>query len=248
MRLNLNLVRQIKSWRRGLHSLFSQYILPFDHNRYAKIGVNSIVMNNSHVVPSNMEIGENCIIQDKLNFITNKGRLLVKKYSVISSGVTIVPDSHRLTVGVPFFLSAIAHINDVEGIVCIDEDCWIGTGAILIGNVHIGRGSIVAAGAVVTKDVPPYAVVAGVPARIIATKFNKDQIISHERVLYSSEDRFAQDYVETLFNEHFIGTPSIGTDRLSKEDREKYKKELSSRQIAVFDRIEYEEESTVGQP
>ena len=48
--------------------------------------------------------------------------------------------------------------------IVIDDYAWIGVGAKVLQGVHIGKGAVVAAGAVVTKDVPPYAVVAGVPA------------------------------------------------------------------------------------
>jgi acetyltransferase-like isoleucine patch superfamily enzyme len=50
--------------------------------------------------------------------------------------------------------------------VVIEEDCWLGTGAIVLPGVRIGRGSIVAAGAVVTKDIPPLSVAMGVPAKV----------------------------------------------------------------------------------
>jgi acetyltransferase-like isoleucine patch superfamily enzyme len=53
-----------------------------------------------------------------------------------------------------------------EGIV-IDDDAWIGAGAIITDGVRIGKGAVVAAGAVVTADVPPHTVVGGVPARIL---------------------------------------------------------------------------------
>jgi len=49
----------------------------------------------------------------------------------------------------------------------IEDDCWIGANSTILAGVTIGRGSIIAAGAVVTKDVPPYSVAGGVPARII---------------------------------------------------------------------------------
>lgn len=49
----------------------------------------------------------------------------------------------------------------------IDDDCWIGAGSIILDGVHIQRGCVVAAGSVVTKNIPEYAVVAGVPARVI---------------------------------------------------------------------------------
>ena len=55
----------------------------------------------------------------------------------------------------------------VRSKVTIEEDCWLGTGAIILPGVTIGQGSIVGAGAVVSRDVPPCSVVAGVPARVI---------------------------------------------------------------------------------
>lgn len=58
----------------------------------------------------------------------------------------------------------------------IGNDVWIGTRTMLIGCVHIGDGAIVGAGSVVTKDVPPYAVVAGNPAKILRYRFSEEQI------------------------------------------------------------------------
>jgi virginiamycin A acetyltransferase len=53
---------------------------------------------------------------------------------------------------------------------------WIGESAILMSGVHIGRDAIIGAGAVVTKDIPSYAVAVGVPARVIKYRFNRDII------------------------------------------------------------------------
>lgn len=56
--------------------------------------------------------------------------------------------------------------NSYKGIV-IEDDCWLGTGVKILDGVTLGRGSVIAAGAVITKTVPPYAVMAGVPARLL---------------------------------------------------------------------------------
>lgn len=57
--------------------------------------------------------------------------------------------------------------HGIELPVIIEEDCWLGTGAIVLPGVRIGRGSIIGAGAVVTKDVPALSIAVGVPARVV---------------------------------------------------------------------------------
>lgn len=64
--------------------------------------------------------------------------------------------------------------------IIVDDDVWIGFGAVVLSGVRIGRGSIVAAGAVVTKDVEPYSIVAGNPAKKIKMRFQDKEITEHE--------------------------------------------------------------------
>ena len=59
----------------------------------------------------------------------------------------------------------------------IGSDCWIGEGAFLVGGIKIGNGAIVLAHAVVTKDVPEFAIVGGVPAKILNYRYDKDTIV-----------------------------------------------------------------------
>lgn len=67
--------------------------------------------------------------------------------------------------------------------VIVEEDVWIGFGSVILSGVKVGRGSIVAAGSVVTKDVPPYAIVAGNPAKIVGMRFSEMDIIEHEEII-----------------------------------------------------------------
>ena len=60
--------------------------------------------------------------------------------------------------------------------VIIGNDCWIGENVSIISGVTIGDGGMILAGAVVTKDVPPYAIVGGIPAQIIKYRYNKEDI------------------------------------------------------------------------
>lgn len=61
-----------------------------------------------------------------------------------------------------------------KGPIIVEDEAWIGSNAIVLSGVTIGKGAIVAAGAIVTKSVPPYAIVGGNPAKIIRYKFSKD--------------------------------------------------------------------------
>jgi len=68
--------------------------------------------------------------------------------------------------------------------IVIEDDVWIGYGAIVFSGLCVHRGAIVAAGSVVTKDVPAYAIIAGNPAVIKRYRFTKEEIEMHERMLY----------------------------------------------------------------
>lgn len=61
-----------------------------------------------------------------------------------------------------------------KGDIVIDDDVWIGYGAMIMSGVHVGQGAVIAAGAIVTKDVPAYAVVGGIPAKIIKYRFDEE--------------------------------------------------------------------------
>lgn len=91
-----------------------------------------------------------------------------------------------------------------KGDIIVEDDVWIGYGSIILSGVHIGQGAVIAAGSVVTKDVPPYAIVGGVPAKVIRYRFNdsvckklekidfskldKKTIMEHEKALYMTVD------------------------------------------------------------
>lgn len=82
----------------------------------------------------------------------------------------------------------------------IGNDVWIGTRVMLMGNVSIGDGAIIGAGSVVTKDVPPYAVVAGNPARILRYRFPDEQIKQLQNMRWwEREEAWLQKHAE-IFN------------------------------------------------
>ena len=85
--------------------------------------------------------------------------------------------------------------------IVVEEDVWIGCNVTLLSGAHLGRSSVIAAGAVVTSDIPPYCIAGGVPAKPIKFKWTIDQIMEHESMLYLEEERFTRDQLEKIFAE-----------------------------------------------
>ena len=95
-------------------------------------------------------------------------RVTLGRYAMLAPEVVIIGGDHRIDVpGTPIIFSGRPELAKT----LIGADAWIGFRAIVMSGVNIGRGAIVAAGAVVTKDVPPYEIHAGVPARKIGERF-----------------------------------------------------------------------------
>lgn len=89
-----------------------------------------------------------------------------------------------------------------KGDIVVEDDVWIGHGTTVLSGVRIGQGAVVAAGAVVTKDVPPYAIVGGVPAKVIKYRFAPDIIEELLKVDYSRLDKYLiQEHIDDLYQE-----------------------------------------------
>lgn len=104
----------------------------------------------------------------------------IGRYCSISSGCSIGAPRHNMEWLTTIPIDRIGvHPEYCENIIqktTISNDVWIGANAVIKAGLHIGNGAVIGAGAVVTKDVPDYAIVAGVPAKIIRYRFDQEQI------------------------------------------------------------------------
>ena len=127
-----------------------------------------------------MSIGPNSTIY------TTRAKLIIKSHFIAGPNLTIITGDHHYMVG-----KFIDQVKDEDKLpendpdIVIEEDVWCGANVTIMKGVTIGRGSIVAAGAVVTKSCSPYSIIGGVPAKFIKKKFTEEQIREHERILYS---------------------------------------------------------------
>ena len=128
------------------------------------IGSYSYVANNSQVICAT--IGRYCSIAD--NVIIGPGNHTLSNIS--TSPIFTEP---RNALGIQW--SDDTKVEPFRS-VSIGNDVWIGSRAIIMGGITIGNGAVVGAGAIVTKDVPPYAIVGGVPAKVIRYRFSQEVI------------------------------------------------------------------------
>lgn len=148
-----------------------------------------------------IELGSNVIINSGAWFVSSRAKIQIHDNVVIAPNVTIYTGSHMINV----LGKHICEITDKDKDLAPDRDrwdkdviiesgCWIGTHVIILKGVTIGRGSVIGAGAVVVKDVPPYSVYVGVPEMKVSRRFSDEQVIKHEQMLKengSSSDSFS---------------------------------------------------------
>ena len=96
-----------------------------------------------------------------------------------------------------------------ENVIAIGHDVWLGHGVIIVGNVTVGNGAIIAAGSVITKDVEPYAIVAGVPAKEIRKRFSDTIIQEIETLQWWDKSEQELEKIKPLFFKDFSNRHSI---------------------------------------
>ena len=187
---------------RGFYFLYRDYFGCTQRSKFGYIGDNVTLMPPLRIdKPSNVFLyGDNGLRNADI-MVTN-ARFIMKPHSGAAEGLRVTTGNHAMIVG--RFYRTITEQEKPKGLdkdVIVESDVWIGRNVTLLCGVTIGRGAIIAAGAVVTKDVPPYCIVGGVPAKPIKFKWTIEQIICHEELLYSEEDRIPKDELEKIISE-----------------------------------------------
>lgn len=169
---------------------------------YPRSGDNQTVYLKSVITHQNIEVGDFTIYNDFVNdprdfeknnvlyhYPINRDRLIIGKFCSIACGAKFIFNcaNHTLkslsTYTFPLFFeewdlpkSDVVSAWDNKGDIVIGNDVWIGYDAIIMAGVTIGDGAIIGTRAVVTKDVEPYSIVGGVPAKEIRKRFSTDII------------------------------------------------------------------------
>lgn len=133
----------------------------------------------------NVTIGEYSYGTPQIRWLIGKERVSIGKFCSFSPGVQILMSGNHpidTVSSYPFaslkdlWPGALGECPTAKGDVQIGHDVWVGLDAVILSGVTVGDGAVIAAKAVVTKDVPPYAIAAGNPARIVKYRFDEDTI------------------------------------------------------------------------
>lgn len=150
----------------------------------------------------NLFMEEGTSIPGGAMILNPRSKFIMKKGSFSSYNLCVCPGNHMVVKGM-WKHDATNEIKDkldanrkLDKDIVVEEDVWLGINVTLLNGCHIGRGSIVGAGCVVTGFVPPYSVVVGNPYRIVKFVFTPEEIVEHEKMLYPEDKRLPLELLE----------------------------------------------------
>ena len=137
------------------------------------------------------------------------GKLFIGKYCSIATRTSFVLGSNhntkRITTYIPdYFVEDISKTLKTKGDIIIENDVWIGMGAMILSGVKIGNGAVIGTNSVVSSDIEPYSIVAGNPAKPIRKRFNDKQIdILLKSKWWDWSPAFIKNHKHIIFSEDF---------------------------------------------
>jgi len=135
----------------------------------------------------NISIGNDVYIAPGAVFLSSDSEIMIGNKVLFGPNVTIITGDHSLDLRGKYIYDITEKRPGEDLPVVLEDDVWVGTGAIILKGVTIKRGAIIAAGAIVTKDVPPYAIAGGIPARVLRYRGTNEDIAHHEVSLYGKQ-------------------------------------------------------------
>ena len=170
---------------RFLHKLLGRLDGLWTIHLFKKHGKKDLIEGRIDGFLKNVTIGDDVHIAEGVCFFCSRANIIIKDHVLISRESLFVTGRHRINI-VGKYISQVTNADkepDDDKDIVICDDVWIGSRVTVLQGVTIGEGAVVAANSVVTHDVPPYAIVGGVPAKVIKMRFNEEEIKKHKSIL-----------------------------------------------------------------
>jgi acetyltransferase-like isoleucine patch superfamily enzyme len=170
---------------------------------FSKHGRHFIFDPNANYSYENIEVGDDVSIGAGAVLLASESKIVIGDKVMFGPNVTVVGGNHNTSIVGRFMYDIQEKRPEDDQDVVFEDDIWVGSGAIILKGVKVGRGSILAAGAVVINDVLPYTIVGGTPAKIIGLRFGDIETISkHETLLYPAEKCLSQETLEKIYSHY----------------------------------------------
>ena len=175
MGLYYSLYKCVYLFRRGIYKFL---LTPLKRPLFKSCGKQVHIGEHCSLNYRNISIGDSVSIGDNACFVCALAEIKIGSHVMFGPNVTVVTGSHRVDI-MDRYMDEITNAeklpeNDKD--IIFEGDNWIGANAIILRGVTVHRGAVIAAGALVTKDVPEYSIVAGVPAKVMKYQPGKGDI------------------------------------------------------------------------
>lgn len=185
--------------------------LYYENKRYTNLAPGCKIQDNTVVSkPENLIMMEGAELAPGATILNINSKFVMGKHSGAGPGLTVIAGNHMSVVGK--FLMQVTDedkkildpLKKQDQDVVLEDDVWLGSNVTLLNGVHIGRGAVIAAGTVVRSKIPPYAIVAGNPAKVVGFRFTPNEIEEHEAILYPQGERLDRATVEKNYKKYYL--------------------------------------------
>lgn len=136
----------------------------------------------------NLIMGDNCYIAPGVRFINSRAKIILGNNVLIGGDSKFISGNHRIDIP-GLYMSEVTddykneEYDKYDKDIIVEDDVMFGVNCLVLSGVHIGTGSFIGAGSIVNKDIPPYSIAVGVPAKVIKQRFTSEQLDEHLKIL-----------------------------------------------------------------
>jgi len=177
-------MKAIGSFFLFLRNASNRVLRMFMLRRFKKCGSNVKFYAFDFLSYGTIEIGDDVYIGRGAKFSAAHAIIHIGSKVMFGPNVLIRGGNHNTDVLGKFMFDVKEKRSFDDEDVVISDDVWVGANATILKGVTIGRGSIVAAGALLNKTYPPYSVIGGLPAKVLKRRFTYEEVTEHETILY----------------------------------------------------------------